>query len=328
MHKLEDNFVCPSCKGRLSQAAEVLSCPGCGKNCRKCRDVWDLRTVLSDSATGWSAEAFDLAYEEYDGGVGFKDRRTYAAGEGIPIVADEYLESEKELVIKNFISDKKPSALLDLGCGSGWFSFEMSECSPGTVIYGIDVSTYRTDLFRKQIMSRNRQDKMASAAANGENLPFPDAFFEVVVMDEVIEHLLEPGRTLKEAMRVLKPGGHLLITTPSRFMTRFWKTAAIVPTFIKRLFKGETLSRQNTARLREQLFSCHKIRRLVEDSGFETEKWKRVIFIPHESYLQFIPIFLLKIMIFIARIIGKIPFLGFLGLHHFIILKKIKQVRA
>jgi len=198
----------------------------------------------------------------------------------------------------------------------------MSECSPETVIYGIDVSTYRTGLFRKEILSRKHQDKMATAAANGENLPFPDAFFEIVVMDEVIEHLLEPGKTLEEVMRVLKPGGYLLITTPSRFMTKFWKTAAVVPTFFKRLLRGEPLSRQSTDHLREQLFSCHKIRKLVEDSGFEPEKWKRVIFIPHESYLQFIPIFLLNIMISTARITGKIPFLGFLGLHHFIILNK------
>ncbi len=321
---IESFFVCPLCRGNLSRKDQILSCSGCSRDFGRNRSIRDFRTVFKDPSTGWSAEAFDLAYEEYDQGVGFKDRKTYAASEGIPIAADEYLESEKELKIKNFVRGQKPLRMLDLGCGSGWFSFEMSERSPETVIYGIDVSVYKASVFRDQIISRNLENKLVSAAANGENLPFPDAFFEIVVMDEVIEHLLEPNKTLKEAMRVIKPSGYLLITTPSRFMTKFWKLSAIIPTFLKRLCKGEPLSRENKRDLHENLFHPSELKSMIRESGFDIEKWERVIFLPHESYLQFIPSFLLKIMIFKARLTGKIPFLKFLGLHHYIILRKTR----
>jgi SAM-dependent methyltransferase len=48
-----------------------------------------------------------------------------------------------------------------------------------------------------------------------EPLPFPDATFEVVVSREGIEHLLAPYRFLREACRVLAPGGTLVVTTPN-----------------------------------------------------------------------------------------------------------------
>ncbi|OGV41772.1 MAG: hypothetical protein A2X48_14260 [Lentisphaerae bacterium GWF2_49_21] len=304
----------------MSQAVDNLSCSGCGKHYARIKNVWNLRTVLSDPATSWDAEVFDQAYEKSDGG--FKDREMYASSFGIPQFADKYLESEKESRIKSFICERKPSYVLDLGCSSGWLSFEMSECSPSTVFYGIDISTYRVNLFQEQITARNCQQKMHAASANGENLPFRDDFFDIVVMDEVIEHLQEPGSTLREIKRVLKPDGYLIITTPSRFMTSFWKLAALVPTFLKRLFKGESLTRKKTIKPYENILPCSILKKLFEDAGFEIQKWDRVIFLPHESYLQHIPVPLLKIMLLKARLTGKIPFLKFLGLHHFILLGK------
>lgn len=46
-------------------------------------------------------------------------------------------------------------------------------------------------------------------------LPLPDAQFDVLVSTAVLEHLVSGEACLREAFRVLKPGGHLLLTTPS-----------------------------------------------------------------------------------------------------------------
>jgi SAM-dependent methyltransferase len=48
-----------------------------------------------------------------------------------------------------------------------------------------------------------------------ENLPFPDASFDLVTCTEVIEHLEHYRRTLRDMHRVLKPGGTLVLTTPN-----------------------------------------------------------------------------------------------------------------
>lgn len=49
---------------------------------------------------------------------------------------------------------------------------------------------------------------------DGLALPFGDAVFDTVICNQVLEHVPDPARLLCEAARVLKPGGHLLLTTP------------------------------------------------------------------------------------------------------------------
>lgn len=49
----------------------------------------------------------------------------------------------------------------------------------------------------------------------GAPLPYPDAHFDAVVSMDVVEHLLDPLPWLTDALRVLKPGGLLFLTTPN-----------------------------------------------------------------------------------------------------------------
>jgi len=50
----------------------------------------------------------------------------------------------------------------------------------------------------------------------GESIPWPDASFDVVTADNVLEHLDDPTAVLREVARVLKPGGVFLAKTPNR----------------------------------------------------------------------------------------------------------------
>ena len=50
-------------------------------------------------------------------------------------------------------------------------------------------------------------------------LPFVDHSFDVVLCTEVLEHVPEPVKTLKEFHRVLKPGGHLILSVPFLYQT-------------------------------------------------------------------------------------------------------------
>jgi SAM-dependent methyltransferase len=60
----------------------------------------------------------------------------------------------------------------------------------------------------------------ACTQAIGESLPFPADTFDCILLSEVIEHLEAPEISIREAARVLGPGGRLLITTPN--YRSFW----------------------------------------------------------------------------------------------------------
>jgi SAM-dependent methyltransferase len=64
-------------------------------------------------------------------------------------------------------------------------------------------------------IARQRLDSPAFAAALGEQLPFADATFDLVVLDQVIEHVNDQSRVLAEAFRVLKPGGAMYVACPN-----------------------------------------------------------------------------------------------------------------
>ena len=67
-------------------------------------------------------------------------------------------------------------------------------------------------------------DKVAQAsqwlpnlqAAPAEQLPYADGSFDVILLNEVIEHVDDDQRTIREAFRVLAPGGHIIIYAPNR----------------------------------------------------------------------------------------------------------------
>jgi SAM-dependent methyltransferase len=61
-----------------------------------------------------------------------------------------------------------------------------------------------------------------------QDVPFPDAYFDFVIANHVLEHVQDDGRALGEIVRVLRPGGHAILQTPySPVLTRTFEDAAI-----------------------------------------------------------------------------------------------------
>jgi len=94
--------------------------------------------------------------------------------------------------------------VLDVGCGIGTYVRRMREFSPH--VYGIDVSAERL-----------RESGLSGLVAGaGETLPFADASFDVIVFNEVIEHVRDDRQTIADALRVLREGGRVVIYAPNR----------------------------------------------------------------------------------------------------------------
>jgi SAM-dependent methyltransferase len=97
--------------------------------------------------------------------------------------------------------------LLDVGCATGTL-LELARLR-GWQVAGVDISEYATQIARDYYSLDVFTGELAEAA-------YPDKGFDVVVMDDLIEHVADPSALVREAHRVLKPRGLLTLNTPNR----------------------------------------------------------------------------------------------------------------
>ena len=114
------------------------------------------------------------------------------------------------------------SRLLEIGCGAGNLLVQASV--RGSYPVALDLSrqalTFVHSRFQEIASAAEAPMGFACTQAVGESLPLEDESFDCVLMSEVIEHLAAPQFSIEEAVRVLRPGGRLLVTTPN--YRSFW----------------------------------------------------------------------------------------------------------
>ncbi len=108
--------------------------------------------------------------------------------------------------IKYIRKYKESGKLLEVGCGEGYF---LKRISSYYSIWGIDINEYAVDI------AREVAPKAIIKLCDATKLPFKTSFFDVIVAFDVIEHLRQPELFFKEANRVLKIGGILIVRTPN-----------------------------------------------------------------------------------------------------------------
>jgi SAM-dependent methyltransferase len=96
--------------------------------------------------------------------------------------------------------------ILDIGCGLGVYVRKFREFSDR--VCGIDVDPRR--------LREGAATTPGLMLAVGEHLPFAGDAFDVVVLNEVIEHVQDDRATIAEAFRVIRPGGHVVVYAPNR----------------------------------------------------------------------------------------------------------------
>jgi SAM-dependent methyltransferase len=108
--------------------------------------------------------------------------------------------------------DLKKKKILEIGCGFG--SFILTAQAEGFDCYAVDPDPVSLYLTRKRLQ-QNGFDHSVIVRGYGENLPFDNEFFDVVVSFHVLEHVNDPRLVLKECLRVLKPNGYFYIIVPN-----------------------------------------------------------------------------------------------------------------
>lgn len=99
------------------------------------------------------------------------------------------------------------NSLLDVGCENGIIEYFLRNKVRN--IYGIDNSKKALKIAKKRGLKTKHVD------FDKERFPFSSNFFDVVTCLDVIEHVKDPKRLLKEIYRVVKKGGKVIIATPN-----------------------------------------------------------------------------------------------------------------
>ena len=121
-------------------------------------------------------------------------------------------------MIANAAGARIGGLVLENGCGVGMYVEKLT--SLGSHVIGLEYDLERA------IEARINSDNIINAA--GEFIPLPSSAFDLILSHEVIEHVQDDRAAICEMIRVLKPGGRVVIFCPNRgypYETHgiFWK---------------------------------------------------------------------------------------------------------
>ncbi|MBJ6122138.1 class I SAM-dependent methyltransferase [Sphingomonas mollis] len=105
-----------------------------------------------------------------------------------------------------YLEDRTPGKVLEVGCGDGAFLAQMAQA--GWQAVGIDFDEKAVAAARRHAGIDVMQGDLIACA-------FPDASFDAIVMNNVIEHLPDTLAVMKECARILRPGGRVVMVTPN-----------------------------------------------------------------------------------------------------------------
>nr|WP_048497046.1 malonyl-ACP O-methyltransferase BioC [Marinobacter subterrani] len=100
------------------------------------------------------------------------------------------------------------SEVVDLGCGTGWFTRKLAGMVQVAAVTGVDLSPGMVQEARGKGVQG-----IGWAVADAEYLPLPDASCDLIFSNLMIQWCADPRAVLRECRRVLRPGGRLMVSS-------------------------------------------------------------------------------------------------------------------
>lgn len=118
---------------------------------------------------------------------------------------------EQRRRVLEILSPQAGEMILDVGCGPGFLACDIAEAvGPSGSVSGVDISDQMIAVAQAESDRRGASTVRLQRGEAGA-LPLPDHSVDVVVSTQVYEYVADVDRALREAWRVLRPGGRLLV---------------------------------------------------------------------------------------------------------------------
>lgn len=108
--------------------------------------------------------------------------------------------------------ERDPASIVDVGCGDAALTFLLAEACPRARVTGVEPEESGAALARSVL--RDRVSRAGIRRGRAENLPFESRSVSLITSCEVIEHVMDARLLVREAARVLRADGALLVSTP------------------------------------------------------------------------------------------------------------------
>lgn len=166
-------------------------------------------------------------------------------------------------IVREAAPEEEP--VLDLGCGDGLFASLACERRP---TLGMDPS------FAALREAKARQAHRALVCGSATELPFRDSVIRTVVCNSVLEHIPDLDAALRECHRALKPGGRLVVTSPSDRFGELLLGARVLSAIGLRRAGAGYARWFNAHSLHYHTLSLEEWRRRLGEAGFRVrEEW-------------------------------------------------------
>jgi 2-polyprenyl-3-methyl-5-hydroxy-6-metoxy-1,4-benzoquinol methylase len=198
--------------------------------------------------------------------LGLPDWPAHAAGRA----REEEIDAGRVAHLQGILGLFAGRSLLNVGCGTGGFNVAAARAGARSV--GVDESVEAVGICD---LKRLRGSGGSYAPAAAERLPFRDASFDLVTCISTVEHVDDVATSLKEMVRVLKPGGALFVYAPSGWALheKHYKLRWL-PWFPRPLAKVYLRLKGRPTGFVETLnpLSVRRCRRLLEAAGARVEQ--------------------------------------------------------
>ena len=141
----------------------------------------------------------------FDGIAGDYDRLNHIMSLGID-------RSWRRRAIREIVSRDAAQEILDIACGTGDFSIAIARAmAPGSHVTGLDLSEGMLAVMRSKLAAAGLDGRVACVQGDSEALPYAGGSFDCVTIAFGIRNFEHRETALREILRVLKPGGKLVI---------------------------------------------------------------------------------------------------------------------